>query len=69
MSINAMLRELGYTTSPTGIAEFQRDSNRLGSSVVLVSGELDAPTRKAVRFAHNARAAFQALRERRQRDA
>lgn len=64
MTINNMLRELGYTTSPTGIADFQRHYNRLGTEPVHVSGELDVRTKDAIRLAFEARHVFVALRER-----
>ena len=64
MTINTMLRELGYTTSPAGISDFQRHYNKLGSEPVHVSGELDERTQAAIRFAFGARHAFTALRDR-----
>lgn len=69
MTLNNMLRELGYTTSPSGITSFQHHYNRLGSTPVLVTGELDEPTKAAVRFAFGARHAFMALRDRESDDA
>ena len=70
MSPNKMLRALDYTTSPTGIAEFQRDFNRLGTDrTLLVSGELDDATVRALGLAYEARAVFDGVRERRRRDA
>ena len=64
MSPNEMLRALGYTTSPTGITTFQRDYNLLGSSPVLVTGELDEDTQGALAFAYGARAVFTEIRDR-----
>ena len=63
-----MLRELGYLTSSSGIASFQRDYNLFGSVPVMVSGELDDDTVGAVRLAHKAREAFAVLRKRRSED-
>lgn len=69
MTINNMLRELGYTTSPSGISDFQRHYNRLGTDPVHVSGELDVRTKDAIRLAFGARHVFVGLREREASDA
>lgn len=70
MSPNAMLRALSYTTSPTGISEFQRDFNSFGGErPLLISGELDKATIKALRLAYDGKAVFEAVRERKRRDA
>ena len=65
MTVNQMLRDLGYTTSPAGVSKFQRDYNLLGSSPVLVTGELDEDTRAAVHFAHGAKVVFMSVLGRR----
>lgn len=60
---NTMLRELGYVTAASGISQFQRDFNRVGTRPVPVSGELDEPTRKALELAHSTREMFTTLRD------
>lgn len=62
MTIEDMLGELGYRRSE--IAAFQHAYNRMGTDPVLVTGELDDETERAVRFAYGARTAFVALRDR-----
>lgn len=63
ITINNMLRELGYTTSPSGISGFQRDYNRIGTRPLLVTGELDEGTADAIRFAYEGREVFTAVRD------
>lgn len=63
MNANTMLVELGYTTSPTGISSFQRDYNRFATRPLLVTGELDADTKKALALAHQSRVVFVEIRE------
>jgi hypothetical protein len=60
---NTMLRELGYTTAASGISQFQRDYNRIGTRPVPISGELDEPTRKALELAHSTREVFSLARD------
>jgi hypothetical protein len=55
---HVMLRELGYTTAPSGISQFQRDYNRIGTQPVLVTGELDEQTRQALELAYSSRQMF-----------
>jgi hypothetical protein len=64
MNTNNMLTELGYTTAPSGIMEFQRDYNRVGTTPVLVSGELDGATIAAVELAHSTIEMFKVMRDR-----
>ncbi|EDM74997.1 hypothetical protein PPSIR1_38244 [Plesiocystis pacifica SIR-1] len=64
MTPQQKLRELGYTTAPAGVADFQRDFNLLGSKPVLVTSELDVDTLNAITLAFESRVAFKALRER-----
>jgi hypothetical protein len=66
-SHNTMLRELGYTTAASGISEFQRDYNRIGTQPVLITGELDEPTRDALEFAHSTLEMFSILRDQQNR--
>ena len=65
MTAHTMLRELGYTTSPSGISAFQRDFNRIGGRTLLVTGELDADTSEAVTVAYRSRAVFTTVRDQR----
>ena len=60
---NAMLVELGYATSPSGISSFQRDYNRFATRPLLVTGTLDVDTQQAIEFAHKARVVFTEIRE------
>lgn len=62
-SHNTMLRELGYTTNASGVSQFQRDYNRIGTQPVLITGELDEPTREALELAHSTREVFSTLRD------
>lgn len=62
-STDTMLRELGYSTTATGISAFQRDYNRIGTKPVRVTGELDAATRSALELAHSTAAMFKTLRD------
>jgi hypothetical protein len=55
---NTMLRELGYVTAASGISQFQRDYNRIGTQPVLVTGELDEQTRQALELAYSSRQMF-----------
>jgi hypothetical protein len=66
-SHNTMLRELGYTTAASGVSEFQRDYNRIGTRPVLVTGELDDSTREALELAHSTRDMFSLLRDQQDR--
>jgi len=59
---DTMLVELGYTTEPSGIASFQRDYNRFASRPLLVTGQLNADTEKALVFAHQSRVVFMQIR-------
>ena len=59
---NTMLAELGYTTGPAGISSFQRDYNRFASRPLLVTGQLDAETAKALAFAYQSRVVFMQIR-------
>lgn len=63
MNANTMLVELGYTTSPSGISSFQRDYNRFATRPLLVTGELDADTKKALALARQSRVVFVEIRE------
>jgi hypothetical protein len=58
-----MLRELGYTTAASGISQFQRDYNRIGTQPVLVTGELDEQTRQALELAYSSRQMFSMRRD------
>lgn len=60
---HTMLRELGYTTAASGISQFQRDYNRIGTQPVLITGELDEATRDALELAHSAGEMFQIARD------
>jgi hypothetical protein len=62
-SHNTMLRELGYITGASGISQFQRDYNRIGTQPVLITGELDEPSREALELAHSTRDMFSMLRD------
>jgi hypothetical protein len=62
MNANTLLVELGYTTSPLGITTFQRDYNRFATRTLLVTGELDADTKKALEFAYQSRVVFLEIR-------
>ena len=63
MTINNMLRELGYTTSASGITEFQRDYNRVGTQPVLLTGKFDSRTTAALELAYSAIEMFTATRD------
>lgn len=63
MSANKILVELGYTTSPSGISEFQRDFNRIATRPLLVTGTLDAETTDALEFAYRSRVVFAEIRK------
>ena len=65
MTTHNMLRELGYTTSPSGISTFQRDFNRVGGRTLLVTGELNADTDEAVLFAYRSGEVFTTVRDQR----
>lgn len=65
MTTNNMLRELGYTTSSSGIGEFQRDFNRVGTWPLLVTGELDTKTTEAIELAHSTSEMFKTMRDQR----
>lgn len=60
---HTMLRELGYTTAASGISQFQRDYNRIGTQPVLITGELDEPTRDALELAHSSGEMFSIARD------
>jgi hypothetical protein len=62
-SHNTMLRELGYTTAASGISQFQRDFNRIGTRSIPISGELDESTRKALELAHSTLEVFTLARD------
>lgn len=63
MTTNNMLRDLGYTTSISGVREFQRDYNRVGTRPLLMTGELDATTTAAIELAHSTSEVFKAMRD------
>lgn len=55
-NVTAMLEALGYGSSTTEIARFQRDHNARGPHVhVLVRGQLDDATREAIAMAWESR--------------
>jgi hypothetical protein len=63
MNTNAMLMELGYANSQSGISSFQRDYNRFATRPLLVTGTLNEDTTKAIAFAYEARVVFVRIRE------
>lgn len=61
--VQTMLRALGYASSKTGIAEFQRDYNRVGTQPLMVTGKLDEDTLEALGLAHSSAAMFRSVRD------